>query len=216
MKFFTSSIILSIGTAITSTSAAPQPPPILPPLPIDLSQVYITDFTYAGSGCPPGSIAQARITDWTDVTITFDQYAARIGPGVPITENSKNCDFNISLHSPLGFRFSVYETSYSGFTDLQDKVQATQQSDFWLVESPAFKASLKNVMVGPVNDTYTLNALKEAETAIRKCNKNENFIFSSAVTLNNRANLTADGFSSIGYAGQKAVAKLRAKWESCF
>src|SRR4051812_38006942 len=71
--------------------------------------------TYGGTGCPQGSVGSVISQDRTTMTLIFDQYVASIGPGIPVTENRKNCQLNIDLIYPGGFQYSIFSADYRGY-----------------------------------------------------------------------------------------------------
>ncbi|KAF3919372.1 hypothetical protein ABW21_db0205176 [Orbilia brochopaga] len=97
----------------------------------DPSQVYITSFTYAGTGCPVGTVANAIAADRTSVTFIFDQYVASVGINIPITESRKNCQLNIGLHYPSGWQYSIFQASYRGYAGLAKGQTGTQKSTYY-------------------------------------------------------------------------------------
>lgn len=64
-------------------------------------------------------------------TLISDEYVASIGPGVPITENRKNCQLDINLQYPSGFQYSVFNADYRGYAALDANVTGTQQSTYY-------------------------------------------------------------------------------------
>src|SRR6266516_1034269 len=77
--------------------------------------VQIENVVYGGTGCPQGTVATTISNDHTTMTMLFDAYVASLGPGVPVTENRKNCQININLHYPGGFQYSVFSADYRGY-----------------------------------------------------------------------------------------------------
>lgn len=80
-----------------------------------------------GSGCPPGSIVYVLNSEWhllmlvlselvlddhTAVTITFSQYEASAGPGIPLSDDRKNCAISLNIHVPQGFSFAITDVDY--------------------------------------------------------------------------------------------------------
>ena len=210
MKFFVFTIILSLGAAITSASPTPPPPTV------DLSKVYIENIAYAGSGCPMGSIALLKTEDWTLMTILFDQYIASIGPGVPITENRKNCNLNILLHYPVGLQFTMYQTNYSGFASLEDGVRAIQQSDYWFAGFPLLKTTFKTTMVGPFSDAYSRSdQLSDTKLVLSPCGASTTLNIDTQVFLDNSANRNGSGLIDVEVIDHKATTTFHLLWSPC-
>jgi hypothetical protein len=128
-----------MGASATSSAILPNP-----------SQVYINGITYGGTGCPQGTLSSfisadrqtfVKFRTFTAIiadlfvsyrfTLIFDEYVASIGPGVPITENRKNCQLDIDLQYPSGFQYSVFNADYRGYAALDANVTGTQQSTYY-------------------------------------------------------------------------------------
>jgi len=97
----------------------------------DPKLVYLETITYGGTGCPQGSVGQSISTDRSTFTMIFDKYIAVLGPGVPITENRKNCQLNLQLHVPQGWQFSIYTSDFRGYVALDKGVHATHKSTYY-------------------------------------------------------------------------------------
>lgn len=78
-------------------------------------------------------------------TLIFDQYVASIGPGVPVTQNRKNCQLNINMQYPGGFQYSVLSTQYRGYVGLDPGVNALQSATFYFSgrTCPSISCTLK-------------------------------------------------------------------------
>src|SRR5262245_26853485 len=71
----------------------------------DPSQIHITDIQYNGSGCPPDSAVIDLAPDGQAFTVIYSQYAAEIGPGLPLSASRRNCQLNLMIHVPQGFTY---------------------------------------------------------------------------------------------------------------
>jgi Domain of unknown function (DUF4360) len=89
------------------------------------NDVYIQAFTYAGSGCPVGSVANAIDATKTVLILLYDSYVAQIGPGTLTTDYRKNCQINLELQYPSGWQFSLSSVDYRGLVDLGSGVDGT-------------------------------------------------------------------------------------------
>jgi len=81
-------------------------------------EVEIAGISFAGSGCPAGSVAGQLSGDLTTITLLYDSFVAQSGPGIKPTETRKNCQLNVKLHYPGGWQFSVFKADYRGYASL--------------------------------------------------------------------------------------------------
>ena len=76
-----SSLIALSGTFATSAfSIGPNP-----------NEVFVRNIVHNGSGCPLGSVGSDISPDAKAFTLTFGEYYAEFGPGIPRSESRKNC-----------------------------------------------------------------------------------------------------------------------------
>jgi hypothetical protein len=122
--YFSTLLLLA---ASTLTLAAPATRATGP----DPNDVYIQTFTYAGSGCPAGSVANATDATNSVLTLLYDSYVAQIGPGTLPGDHRKNCQINLEVHYPGGWQFSLFSVDYRGFKDLDKGVTGTQAALYY-------------------------------------------------------------------------------------
>jgi hypothetical protein len=123
--YFSTLLVLA---ASALTLAAPAVKKQAGPSPDD---VFIKSFTYAGSGCPAGSVANATDAAKDVLTLIYDQYVAQIGPGTMPTDHRKNCQINLDVHYPQGWQFSVFSVDYRGFEALDPHVTGHQLATYY-------------------------------------------------------------------------------------
>jgi hypothetical protein len=115
--------------------------------------VKVRSISYAGSGCPAGSVAQNIAPDAKAFTLLFDQYVAEVGPGVPLTASRKNCAVAVDLDFPNGWSYSILDVDYRGFYELEAGVTAEQKSSYYF-QGDAKTAALTTTVRGPITKDY--------------------------------------------------------------
>jgi Domain of unknown function (DUF4360) len=121
------SVLALVLAIIASVSAAPAARDDKP----NPNEVHFETISYAGSGCPAGTVSNIASDDKTILTSVFDQFVAAVGPGIPITGSRKNCQMTLKIHYPGGFQFSIFEADYRGFVQLDKDVNAVQKSTYY-------------------------------------------------------------------------------------
>jgi Domain of unknown function (DUF4360) len=94
-------------------------------------EIVIDLVAMAGSGCAPGTADVAVSPDNTAFTVIYSTYLAQAGPGVPLTENRKNCQLNVLVHVPHGFTFAIAKVDYRGYGFLQRGATAIQRANYY-------------------------------------------------------------------------------------
>jgi hypothetical protein len=95
----------------------------------DPKQVYIKEIKWKGSGCPKDTVDKSISPDGKTVTLLFSQYTASIGPKAAlVTDAYKNCILFIRLRIPQGWAYTVHQTQYWGYYDIDAGVSAVQKS----------------------------------------------------------------------------------------
>jgi hypothetical protein len=80
--------------------------------------VQVLGLSFAGSGCPAGSVAGQISTDLTTLTLLYDTFVAQSGQGLKPADMRKNCQLNIKLRYPQGWQFSIVKADYRGYAAL--------------------------------------------------------------------------------------------------
>jgi len=115
--------------------------------------VRIRDITYAGSGCPAGSVGSDVASDLRAFTLLFDQYQANVGPGIPLNQKRKNCQINLNLEIPNGWSYTLFTVDTRGYVSLEPGVRALQQSLYYF-QGQMRSGRLQTVVYGPADRNY--------------------------------------------------------------
>lgn len=81
--------------------------------------------SWAGSGCPAGSVAYDLGEDNQVVALSFDSFVAGTGKGMKATDKRKNCNIRMKLNFPLGWTYTVARTDVRGYVQLPETCTAT-------------------------------------------------------------------------------------------
>ncbi|KAH9481340.1 putative secreted protein [Psilocybe cubensis] len=135
---FTSIIALALG--VTSVFSAPASSVAPPP--------DFAVFGINGSGCPPGS-ASYYIDDNAALNVVYSSFYAEAGPGIPISENRKNCQLTLGVRVPQGFSFALASTQVNGYYYLDQGVTAAQDTLYYFQGSLS-QGNATHRVTGPI------------------------------------------------------------------
>jgi hypothetical protein len=94
----------------------------------------IDSISYEGTGCPQGSVGQSFSNDRQSMTLIFDSFVASTGPGVPESEEVKECRIDLTLQTDESVEVSMQSRGYvqlaSGMTgDQHQNVPRSKRSN---------------------------------------------------------------------------------------
>ncbi|MGG8405724.1 DUF4360 domain-containing protein [Streptomyces sp. 12297] len=146
-------LMVSGAIAVLLTAALPTqhgPEAITDP-PTD--RIVIDIATVNGSGCPRDTAAVAVSQDNTAFTVTYSQYLAQVGGGVPATAARRNCQLNLVVHVPHGFTYAIASADYRGYASLARGANGTAKASYYFQGSPQ-TASREHPFGGPYDDNW--------------------------------------------------------------
>lgn len=195
--------------AVANPVASPQHPP--------LDQVWIKTVNFAGSGCPAGSAVGTLATDGSFLNIAFDSFIASVGPGIPITENRKNCDLTFEIHFPKGWSLTIFDTRYEGYAKLGPKVTALQRSTYrWGGQTSSATVTV-NFGAGPKDLNYVITESFKTEALVWSTCKGTtaDLIINTEVRTDNSQNKQGSGLITIDAIEQKVTQIYHCRWRKC-
>jgi len=125
----------------------------------DPNQVFIRNITANGSGCPIGSVGSDISPDAKAFTLTFSDYQAEMGPGIPLSESRKNCQVSVAMNIPQGWSYTLLKVDYRGFATLDPGVIGQQRSTYYFqgASGRTNSGSLFTNMYGPYSKDFIVS-----------------------------------------------------------
>lgn len=81
-------------------------------------------MSWAGTGCPAGSVAYDIGEDGTVVALSFDKYVAQTGGNAEPKDARKNCNVRMTLDYPAGWSYTVASTILRGGAKIPKNCEA--------------------------------------------------------------------------------------------
>lgn len=195
-------------------SASALPSPVASASSPAPTSVAINSIAYGGTGCPQGSLSYFLSTDHTTFTLIFDDYVASIGPGTSVTDQRKNCQLDLDLVYPSGFQYSIFNTEYRGYVQLDAGVTARQQSTFYFSGQTAQTTTGTN-FVGPKSTDYEIvDTLPLTSVVWSPCGALVPLNINSELRLNTTSK-TAGGYITDDSLDGKITFVVGVQWQTC-
>ncbi|KAF8907301.1 hypothetical protein CPB84DRAFT_1768851 [Gymnopilus junonius] len=86
---------------------------------------------------------------WSYLNVTYSQYYAEVGSGIPISENRKDCQLTFGISVPPSFSFCITSTTSHGFYFLDSGVTASQKA-FYYFQGSSDQVTAQSNISGPV------------------------------------------------------------------
>lgn len=197
--------ILPFATFIITSTAEAEVP----------QYVRIRSFSYNGSGCPIGSVAENVAPDYTAFTLLFSSYTAEVGPGIPFALKRKNCQINIDLDFPSGWSYSVFKVDYRGYISAQPGVLGTHQALYYF-QGSGQTARLRTNIPGPVDRNYQVSDRFDLQTSVwSPCGATRALNLNSEVRLENTRNPYGAGLMTLDSVDGSVAMVYGMQWRRC-
>ena len=198
---------LFVGTSASPMAAVTYPPP---------ASTYIKSVSYAGTGCPAGSVVGKFSPNYDNIHIAFDNFVASVGPGIPFAQKRKNCQLIFTIAYPAGWSYTISETIYKGYVDLNYNVVARQQSEYWFQGQESNVVSWYDEWKGKLVEDYTTLPDKMEKEVWSPCRKaSNNLIINTQVRVDNSMNTRGSGMITTDSLTHKVTHVFTTKWKRC-
>ncbi len=176
--------------------------------------VRIRNISYAGTGCPAGSVAENLASDYRAFTLLFDTFVAQTGANVPFAEKRKNCQVNLDLDFPNGWSFTVFTVDYRGYAALDRGVTGTQKSTYYF-QGQRTGPSLATNLYGPTDRDYQIRDTLGLEAVVwSPCGEKRSLNINSQVRLEAR-DPNANGVMTIDSIDGELKQTYGIQWRQC-
>ncbi|HEX4925113.1 MAG TPA: DUF4360 domain-containing protein [Bdellovibrionales bacterium] len=176
--------------------------------------------SYGGTGCPGGTASAILSPDRKTLSMLFDQFIAEAGNPSGLRNSVKNCQLQIPVHVPAGYRVQVVRMDYRGYNLVPARGKTSYSALYTFNEKKAAKALTKRVrrqriFNGPLNDVYTLVGRVRGQHW-SKCGEDFTLYVHSQVqaVTNNQMEQTMATVDSLDASGTDEL-KYHLRWKSC-
>lgn len=171
--------------------------------------------SYAGSGCPAGTLSAILSPDQRTLSVLFDQYIARAGQSQD--RATVNCRIEIPFVVPAGYRVKVVKLDYRGFTHVPQGARTAFTAGFRFnhnARGPIRTIQRKKVFAGPLEKNFKLTSRIRGE-AWSPCG--DSFTLEAISRLHAQSNPAGEDvlttIDSLDSLAQPSIYHL--KWKKC-
>ena len=143
MCFLTFFLLFALIAALASAvpAAVSQAAPTVPPAG-GVSLVSLEVTLDGSSGCRPGTVSALLASDYSAITLLFDQFSAADGPKAGNAKKRAFCRVSIGMAAP-GWAFDVTSADFRGYVLLEKGVNATIESRWkWVLDGQDLKGKV--------------------------------------------------------------------------
>ncbi|RYP34721.1 hypothetical protein DL768_011041 [Monosporascus sp. mg162] len=175
----------------------------------DEKLIKIVGASTSGNGCPQGTV----------ITFGFDAFQTYIGPGITPDNWSKNCQLHLNLQYPGGFQFSVVESTYHGYAQLDEGVTGTFLSTYYFSQDAGSTTTTRTSIQGggawALGQVYTKqDKVPTAAVIWSPCGATGILNVNNRIALTSR-NSTAYGQISDDDATVAFTQQVHVDWQPC-
>jgi Domain of unknown function (DUF4360) len=182
----------------------------------DPSQVFIQRLTYAGPGCPTGSVAHNMARDAKAFTLIFSDFSAQVGPGIPLGKAKNSCRVTLDMRFPNGWSYSVFSVDYRGYMALDANVKGLQKSTYYFQATPGLARTMNSTFWGPsFRDYQVRDALPLSDVNWSPCGRTRAMNIDTEISVDNALNLSNSGELTIDSMDGEVRHIYGIQWQRC-
>lgn len=210
-------LAVSAVTVLAATLAGPPAAPVAAPRSATPPEggVSIDVAAVNGSGCPPGTVAVVVAPGNDALVVTYDDaYHAQVGVGARPTDLRKNCQLNIRVRVPEGYRYAINGVGHQGRAGLAAGASGLLRSNYYYA-GQSVNVARSHRFTGPLEaDWQTTDEFDPASLIFSPCGAERNLNINTELRVNagtsdrdtTNSSLTMDSTTSSVY---------RFVWRTC-
>ncbi|MFI5828004.1 DUF4360 domain-containing protein [Streptomyces sp. NPDC051578] len=185
-------------------------------VPAPPQKVTVDVASVNGSGCRPASASVAVAPDNSAFTVTYSEYLAQAGGGVPTTEGRKNCLLSLLVHVPQGFTYAVSKVDYRGYGNLQPGAVGTQKASYYF-QGMSQTAYRTHTFRGALDDNWQTTDTTEIEALVfAPCGAQRNFNINTELRAEvGSSDSTKTSYITVDSTDGSISTKYHFSWKQC-
>lgn len=177
----------------------------------------LISITHGGTGCPQDAklayTAGQSLDQSIEATLTTAEFSVGAGSSYTIVDSRKNCQWNVALSVPAGYKYQVASSRYKGALNLATGTTAVQKATYYYA-GETFQWESENEFSGPLKSHYWIEDVLPQSAPWSPCGRQANLNINSQVRVDNEANPKASG-SATGSINNEISLSLDVRWAKC-
>lgn len=184
---------------------------------VEARRLKVGNPNYGGNGCPAGSVALTVSPDDTAVSVLFDKMIVEAGGSTNRRSEQKNCQLNIPIEVPPGYKATVATVDYRGYVfSSKQNIFNNLSVDYIWFGHPG--RHYENKFKGPIDDVYTISQKVQAHLKQwTACGQTSSLVITADILT--RTNPQGDSsllaLDSIDGASNDAGLKFHLEYQAC-
>ena len=147
--------------------------------------------------------------------MSFSEFSAEIGEGVPSGYNSSKCKIKIDLRFPQGWSYTLFDADYRGEVYLEEGVSADFSSKYYFQSNPSNNVVFSSHLNGEYDDFFhRRDSLGMSDLVWSPCGKDRALNVESEVKLR-ASDRESSGVFFIDSMDGVFTHKYGIQWSSC-
>lgn len=179
-----------------------------------VSRIGVGNASFAGNGCPAGTMSVIFAPDNLSFSILFDQFVAEVGNTSRQKKDVMACNAVIPMEIPEGMQMEITRVDYRGFVAIPQGGRAVLHSIFNFTErgsgADRDKINLRYRFDGPLTENYEISTAaveggRNAQTEASPCGGRTNLRIRNNLQVRagargENAQVTLDSIDGSGHA----------------
>jgi len=179
-----------------------------------VSRIGVGHISFAGNGCPAGTMSVVFAPDNLSFSILFDQFVAEVGATARQKKDVMACNAVIPMEIPEGMQMEITRVDYRGFVAIPRGGRAVLHSIFNFTERGGGpdrdKINLRYRFDGPLTENYEISSVaveggRSPQTEASPCGGRTNLRIRNNLevktgTRGENAQVTLDSIDGAGHA----------------
>jgi hypothetical protein len=179
------------------------------------NEVFIASASWAGTGCPPGSVSADLGEAATLLSLSFSKYVAKTGKNTQPGDERRNCNVRVKLHYPQGFTYTLSTTDYRGHAKIPAKCKGTLSANYFFSGQQQTATAKHDFWPVQDKDFLVTTDVAVASLVWSKCGVTGGPLFNINSVVQLQCKKDQDAYLELDTQDTKFNMKFHIQWKKC-